>query len=51
MFNILHYRGNARQNDIEIPSHPCQNGYHQENKQILAKMWGKKNPVTLSVEM
>jgi hypothetical protein len=42
MFNILTHKGNANQNNIEIPSHPCQNGYHEENKQQqkLARMWG-----------
>jgi hypothetical protein len=40
MFNILSYRGKANQNYIEIPSHPNQNGYHQENKQqqMLVRM-------------
>jgi hypothetical protein len=33
MFNILSHKGNASQNNIEIPSHPSQNGYHQESKQ------------------
>jgi hypothetical protein len=30
---ILSHEENANQNDIEIPSHPSQNGNHQENKQ------------------
>jgi hypothetical protein len=30
MFNILRNKGNANQNDTEIPSHPTENGYHQE---------------------
>jgi hypothetical protein len=33
MFNILSYKGNANQNYSESPSHPSQNGHHQENKQ------------------
>jgi hypothetical protein len=42
MFNILNHKGNANQNYTEIPSHPSQNVYHQENKQqILARMLGK----------
>jgi hypothetical protein len=31
MFHTLANNGN--QNNIEIPSHPNQNGYHQENSQ------------------
>jgi hypothetical protein len=30
-------QGNANQNTIEIPSHPSQNGYHQENKLDVGK--------------
>jgi hypothetical protein len=42
MFNILSHKGNAKQNYIEILSHPSQKGCHQENKQqMLARMWGK----------
>jgi hypothetical protein len=29
-FNILNCKGNANQNDIEIPCDPSQNGNHQE---------------------
>jgi hypothetical protein len=32
MLNALIYQGNVNQNYSEIPSHPSQNGYHQENK-------------------
>jgi hypothetical protein len=32
MFNILSYQKNAYKNYTEIPSHPSQNGWHQENK-------------------
>jgi hypothetical protein len=32
MFNILIHKGNANQKDTETPSHPSQNGYHQDNK-------------------
>jgi hypothetical protein len=27
------HQGNVNQNYIEIPSHPNQNGYHEENKE------------------
>jgi hypothetical protein len=29
MLNILGHKENANQNDIEISSHPSQNGYYQ----------------------
>jgi hypothetical protein len=46
MFNILTHKGNANQNDIEIPSHPSQNGYQQENEQqqMLVGCWERKDP-------
>jgi hypothetical protein len=48
MFNILNYKRNENlKNNTETPSHPSQNGNHQENKQqqILAKMRGEKEPL------
>jgi hypothetical protein len=41
MLNIPGHKGNT--------SHSCSNGYHQVHKQqqMLAKMWGKRNPQTL----
>jgi hypothetical protein len=30
MFNILSHKGNANQNDAEIPPHPVQNGNYQQ---------------------
>jgi hypothetical protein len=52
MLNVLAYKGNANQNDIEIPPQPGQNGYLQEHKQqMLAKMSGKRNASTLLMEM
>jgi hypothetical protein len=48
MFNVLSNKGNASQNEIEISSHPSQNGSHQENKQqMLVRMLGKKKPYTV----
>jgi hypothetical protein len=32
MLTIFSHQENANQNHIEIPSHPSQNGDHQENK-------------------
>jgi hypothetical protein len=51
--NILGHKGNANQNYIKILSHSSQNGYNQEyrQQQMLAKMWGKRNPHTLLVGM
>jgi hypothetical protein len=42
MFNILIHKGNAKQNITEIPSHPSQNVYHEENNQTLVRMKGGK---------
>jgi hypothetical protein len=40
MFNVLSYKGNANQKNIEISPHSSQNGYHQKHKQkMLARMW------------
>jgi hypothetical protein len=40
ILNIIRYKRNANQNIIEVPSHPSQHGYHQENKQqMLVRMW------------
>jgi peptidoglycan/xylan/chitin deacetylase (PgdA/CDA1 family) len=30
MLIILGHKGNANQNHIKVPPHPCLNGYHQE---------------------
>jgi hypothetical protein len=40
---------NANQNHVKIPPHSCYNGYHKEHhqKQMLVRMWGKRNPHTL----
>jgi hypothetical protein len=40
MLTTLNCEGNANQNDIEIPPHSSQNGYHQQHKkqQMLMKM-------------
>ena len=46
MFNITHYQGNTNQNYNEISPHTCQNGCNQKHKkkQVLVKMWRKRNP-------
>jgi hypothetical protein len=47
------HQGKTIQNCTEIPSHPSQNDYYQENpkQQMFRKMWGKKDPDTLFVGM
>jgi hypothetical protein len=42
MFSIFSHKGNESQKQNETPSHPSQNGYHQENKQqqMLARRQG-----------
>jgi hypothetical protein len=53
MLTISGHKGNANQNHTNIPPHPCWNGYHQKHhqQQVLARMWGKRNPHTLLVGM
>ena len=52
MLNITHYQRNAHQNHNEVPSHTSQNGCYQKvYKQILERVWRKRNPLTLLVGM
>jgi hypothetical protein len=53
MLTISGHKRNANQNLTKIPPHPCLNSYHQKHhqQQVLVKMWGKRNPCTLLVEM
>jgi hypothetical protein len=46
MFIIISNKGSSNQNDTEIPPHPSQNGYYQENEQqqMLVMMKLKRNP-------
>jgi hypothetical protein len=42
MLTIPGHKGNANENHTKIPPHPC---VHQEyHQQMLARMWGKKEP-------
>jgi hypothetical protein len=43
MLNLHNHKRNANQNYTEIPFHPSQNDYHEENneQQSLVRMWGK----------
>jgi hypothetical protein len=53
MLTISGQKGNANQNHTKIPPHPCYNTHHQKHhhQQVLERMWGKRNPHTLLVEM
>jgi hypothetical protein len=45
--NVQHHcqKGNANQNYTDISFHSSQDGDHQENKSLLARMWGKRNSI------
>jgi hypothetical protein len=50
--NLLTHKGSTNQNDTEIPSHPCLNGYHQVNNTNAGEdVWGKEAIYTLLVGM
>ena len=53
MLTFNNHQGNANQNLNEITPHTCQNGCHpkEHKQQMLARMWGKGNLVTLLVRM
>ena len=52
MFNITHYQRNANQNHNDVPSHTSQNGCCPKiYKQVLERVWRKRNPLTLLVGM
>jgi hypothetical protein len=51
MFNILRHKGNENPKSTETPSHPSQNGNHEENKQMLMRMQGERNPYTPLMDM
>ena len=46
MLNVTNHQRNANKSHNEIPSHTCQNGYHQwiNKQQVLGRMWRKGNP-------
>jgi hypothetical protein len=47
MFTIPSHKGNANQNHTKIPPHTKISPQHH----VLVRMWGKRNPLTLLVEM
>ena len=49
---ITYHQGNTNQNYNEISPHTCQNSLNQQHKkQVLARMWRKRNPHALLVGM
>jgi hypothetical protein len=51
MLNIPDHKRNENQNHNKIPPPSCYNDYQEHKQQILARMWGKKEPHTLLVGM
>ena len=62
MINITNHQGNANQNHSELSPHTHQNSYHWTelkkkkkkqscNQQMLERVWGKGNTLTLLVGM
>ena len=53
MLSIANHQGNANQNHNEILPHSCQNGYQlkEHKKQVLVRIWRKRNPHTLFIGM
>jgi hypothetical protein len=51
-FIITVHKGNANQIHTKIPCHSCWNSYQEHSQQqILVRMWDKRNPYSLLVEM
>nr|KAF6337007.1 hypothetical protein mMyoMyo1_012188 [Myotis myotis] len=52
MLKVTNHSRNANQNNNEVPSHTCQNGYHQQinKRQVLERMQRKGNTRALLVE-
>ena len=53
MLIITYHQGNANKNYNEMSPHTCQNGLNQQYKkrQVLVKMWKKRNPCSLLMGM
>jgi hypothetical protein len=45
------HKGNAYQNDSNVPSHPSQNGYGQENKECLREEEMKERKIVNNNEI
>ena len=52
MLSITHDQGNTNQNHNELSPSTFQNGcYQKDKKQVLVRMWRKRNPHALLVGM
>ena len=52
MFSITSHQRDANYNHNEVPSHTSQSGQHKQiHKQMLERMWRKRNPNALLVGM
>ena len=53
MLNLLSHQRNANQNNAEISSYTCQNGWDQKHwwQLMLERMWGKGNTPPLLVRV
>jgi hypothetical protein len=52
MLTISGHKGNATQNHTKIPPHSCSICYHQKHHQqqeMLARVWGKMNPLLVGM--
>ena len=52
MLSITSHQRDANSNHNEVPTHTSQSGQHKQiNKQMLERMWRKRNPSALLVGM
>ena len=53
MLKVTNYLRVAKQNNNGVPSHTCRNGQHEQinKRQVLERMWRKRNPHPLLVGM
>ena len=53
MLKVTNYPTDENQNDNKVPSHTCQNSYHQQinKQQVLVRTQRKRNPLALLVGM
>ena len=51
MLKVTNYLRDANQNSNVVPSHTCQNSYHQQinTQEVMARMRRKRNPHALLV--
>ena len=50
MLSITSHQRDANSNHNEVPLHTCENGHHKQiSKQVLERLWRKRNTSTLLV--